>query len=387
MTYNLMDLVGDSKMATKRENKKKLHKLLDKYGSVEEIERSGDLRDNFELDFARIDGALDEVLEERKLGYREPQSSSDDEIKTNVKKSNSLLPDDEDFSLEGLRLSDEQRRAIDRLDMTNQLAVIRALREQQGVKKPKPKKENSEASKSELDVLREKVDKANREIKVADNEYAGTKSDAEVEKEEIGSISAKYESNNNPKAVGYDNGGGYSYGKYQIETKHGTMLDYIKYLKTKPEYREYANILNNAGGYKGAKERTKTFKNAWDKLSEDENFDKSQYQFLLDKKLKPLINFTNKIKGFNVEKRHPAIKEMLYSLATQHGNKGSADLLRNAIGMDITNMSDEELVNKVYDERSKVDQYFSRIEKDKRKNIKEKRLPNERATILKLLNK
>jgi len=387
MTFNLLDLVGESKIATKRENKKKLHKLLDKYGSVEEIEQSGDLRDNFELDFARIDGALDEVLEERRLGYRAPQSSSDDEIKTNVKKSNSLLPDDEDFSLEGLKLSDEQRRTIDRLDMTNQLAGIRALREQQGVKKPKPKKENSEASKSELDVLREKVDKANREIKVADNEYAGTKSDAEVEKEEIGSISAKYESNNNPKAVGYDNGGGYSYGKYQIETKHGTMLDYIKYLKTKPEYREYANILNNAGGYKGAKERTKTFKNAWDKLSEDENFDKSQYQFLLDKKLKPLINFTNKIKGFNVEKRHPAIKEMLYSLATQHGNKGSADLLRNAIGMDITNMSDEELVNKVYDERSKVDQYFSRIEKDKRKNIKEKRLPNERATILKLLNK
>ena len=382
-----MDLVGESKIATKRENKKKLHKLLDKYGSVEEIERSGDLRDNFELDFARIDGALDEVLEERRMGYRAPQSSSDDEIKTNVKKSNSLLPDDEDFSLEGLKLSDEQRRAIDRLDMTNQLAVIRALREQQGVKKPKPKKENSEASKSELDVLGEKVDKANREIKIAENEHSRTKSDVRVEKEEIGSISAKYESNNNPKAVGYDNGGGYSYGKYQIETKHGTMLDYIKYLKTKPEYREYANILNNAGGYKGANKRTKTFENAWDKLSEDENFDKSQYQFILDKKLKPLINFTNKIKGFNVEKRHPAIKEMLYSLATQHGNKGSADLLRNAIGMDITNMSDEELVNKVYDERSKVGKYFSSETDDVKKNIKEKRLPSERRDVLRLLKK
>ncbi len=69
MVYNLFDLVGDSKMATKRENKKKLHKLLDKYGSVEEIERSGDLRDGFELDFARIDGALEEVLEERWMGY------------------------------------------------------------------------------------------------------------------------------------------------------------------------------------------------------------------------------------------------------------------------------------------------------------------------------
>ena len=389
MSLDLLDLVGDSKREIKKENKKKLHALLDKYGSVEEIEQNGSLKDGFELDFARVDGALDEVLEERRLGYREEKYGDSDDVllRSNVKKSNSLLPDDEDFSLEGLALSDRQRKAIDKIDMNTQLTVIRALREQQGVEKPKAKKENSETSKSELDVLREKVDKANREVKVANNEHSGTKSDERVEKEEIGSISAKYESNNNSKAKGKDNGGGHSYGKYQIETKHGTMLDYIKYLKTKPEYREYANILNNAGGYKGANERTKTFKNAWDKLSEDENFDKSQYQFILDKKLKPLINFTDKIKGFNVEKRHPAIKEMLYSLATQHGNKGSADLLRNAIGMDITNMSDEELVNKVYDERSKVDQYFSRVEKDKRKNIKEKRLPSERRDVLRLLKK
>ena len=33
---------------------------------------------------------------------------------------------------------------------------MRALREQQGVEKPKPKRENSEASRSELDVLGEK---------------------------------------------------------------------------------------------------------------------------------------------------------------------------------------------------------------------------------------
>ena len=62
-------------------------------------------------------------------------------------------------------------------------------------------------------------------------------------------------------------------------------------------------------------------------MAENKNFDKSQYQFILDKKLKPLINYTKKIRGFNIEKRHPAIKEMLYSVATQHGNKGSADLL------------------------------------------------------------
>ena len=78
---------------------------------------------------------------------------------------------------------------------------------------------------------------------------------------------------------------------------------------------------------------------------------------------------------------------MLYSIATQHGNRGSVELLQNAIGLDITNMSDEQLVNKVYDERSLVDKYFSRVEEDKRKNIKEKRLTRERAAILRLLNK
>ena len=182
MTYSLMDLVGDSKMATKKENKKKLHALLDKYGSVEEIERSGDLKDGYELDFARIDGALDEVLEERRMGYREPLSNDSDTLKSKVKQSNSLLPDDEDLSLEGLALSDRQRKAFNKLDMANQLVIIRALREQQGVEKPKPKKEEQE--KSELDVLREKVEKANRELKIADNEQEGVKSDAEVEEEE-----------------------------------------------------------------------------------------------------------------------------------------------------------------------------------------------------------
>jgi hypothetical protein len=221
MTFNLLDLVSDSKLATKKENKKKLHKLLDKYGSVEEIERNGDLRDGFELDFARIDGALDEVLEERQLGYRESMSNDSDTLQSNEKQSNTLLPDDEDFSLEGLTLSDRQRKVIDKLDMNTQLTVIRALREQQGVEKPKAKKETSP---SELDVLQEKVAKANREIKMADNEYSETRSDTKVVKErddnklEINSVSLEkaknlgiYEENNKfdllIESVFYEEGG------------------------------------------------------------------------------------------------------------------------------------------------------------------------------------
>ena len=82
--------------------------------------------------------------------------------------------------LEGLTLSDRQRKAIDKLDMGTQLSVIRALREQQGVEKPKKERE----AKSELDVLQNPVEKANREIKIADNEHSETKSDVRVEKDE-----------------------------------------------------------------------------------------------------------------------------------------------------------------------------------------------------------
>ena len=110
--------------------------------------------------------------------------SNNDTLSSNIKYSNALLPDDEDFSLEGLALSDRQRKAIYKLDMNTQLSIIRALREQQGVEKPKPKKETSETSSSELDVLQNRVEKANREFKVADNEYKRTKSDVRVEKED-----------------------------------------------------------------------------------------------------------------------------------------------------------------------------------------------------------
>ena len=63
----MFNLIGDSEIAIKKANKRKLHELLDKYGNVEEIEKSGNLQDAYAFDFAKINGTLDEVLEERQL--------------------------------------------------------------------------------------------------------------------------------------------------------------------------------------------------------------------------------------------------------------------------------------------------------------------------------
>ena len=73
---------------------------------------------------------------------------------------------------------------IMQLNISFQLSIIKKLREEQGVERPKAKAETSQTSPSELDILREKIEKANREIKVADNEHSGMKSDGSVEKEE-----------------------------------------------------------------------------------------------------------------------------------------------------------------------------------------------------------
>ena len=64
------------------------------------------------------------------------------------------MPKEEDFSLDGLKLSDKQRKAIQNLDMVNQLTVIQALQEQQGVEKPssKTKEESIDTRNSENEV-------------------------------------------------------------------------------------------------------------------------------------------------------------------------------------------------------------------------------------------
>lgn len=283
-------------------------------------------------------------------------SLEQDEFKRKKKRKNPFDIDSE-LNIDDLDISERQRNALKKLDMANQLTIIRALREGQELKN------------------------SNYGTQYAKNDRSS------VEDGGLGSLSAKYESNNNPRAKGYDKNGGHSYGRYQIETRHGTMLDYIKYLKSKPEYRDFADTLNDAGGYEGAYNKTEDFVTAWDKLSANRDFNDSQQQFILDKKLAPVLRGVKKIKGFDVENRDFVIKQMLYSLATQHGEGNALELIRNAIGDSAENLSDEDLINRIYDERSKVDIYFQGSTLSDRENIKKNRLPQERRKALRDLRK
>lgn len=77
---------------------------------------------------------------------------------------------------------------------------------------------------------------------------------------------------------------------------------------------------------------------------------------------------------------------MSYS-STQHGQDGALELIENAIGDHAEDLNDEDLINRIYDERSHVNKYFKRSTPSDRENIKKNRLPQERRYALRALRK
>ena len=100
-----------------------------------------------------------------------------------------------------------------------------------------------------------------------------------------------------------------------------------------------------------------------------------------------MLRGVKKIKGFDVENRDFVIKQMLYSLATQHGEGDALKLIKNAIGDNAEDLDDVDLVNRIYDERSDVNKYFASTPKSQRENIRKNRLPRERRDLLRALRK
>lgn len=130
-------------------------------------------------------------------------------------------------------------------------------------------------------------------------------------KHPLGSLSSEYESRGKSDTIGYDEGGGYSYGLYQIETKKGTMKSYLNYLSKHPEYHLLGERLNKAGGYEAAKSKHESFVREWKDLSQEDMFKKSQIDFIKQGYLKPLLNNLKNIEGLDINNLNPVIEDVL----------------------------------------------------------------------------
>ena len=196
-----------------------------------------------------------------------------------------------------------------------------------------------------------------------------------IEEYKLGLLSRLKESDNGKKL--WNNGetdktGGWSYGLYQIATKTGTMNDYLKYLLNHPSYLNFYNTLQQAGGNASALLGSEQFKKTWADLSQNNDFLQSQQDFIFNKKLNIVLRKIKDIKGLNLDKRSPVIRDVIFSTAVQHGEGGASTVFHNALGNDASHLSNEDIINLIYNERSKVKKYFSKSTPETQDSLKDR---------------
>lgn len=162
----------------------------------------------------------------------------------------------------------------------------------------------------------------------------------------LGSLSAHYESGKRgSSAIGWDETGGTSYGKYQIASRTGTMKQFMSFLKdNNPEaYSRLAAAGDPDGGKSG------TFAQAWKELAKDGTLGTSEHDFI--KQSHYDVGF-NKIKSEKLRSmvgKSSALQDVLWSTSVQHGGGGAGGIF-NKVYKD--GMTEQDLIKAVYDERA-----------------------------------
>ncbi len=163
--------------------------------------------------------------------------------------------------------------------------------------------------------------------------------------EELGSLSARYESGNKGSdAVGWDSTGGTSYGKYQIATKTGTMKRFMEFAKeNNPELYERLKAAGPAdAGKDGA------FAQEWKKAAADGVMGSTEHDFIKATHFDPAYENIDSKELRDKVSQSKSLQDVLWSTAVQHGASGASGIM-NKVYQD--GMSEEDLIKAVYEER------------------------------------
>lgn len=186
---------------------------------------------------------------------------------------------------------------------------------------------------------------------------------------ELGSLSRRFESNGKPGAIGKDTNGGWSYGLYQLASKQGSIARFLTFLQDTPSYADLAAPLVAAGGDAAARRGDPGFVGAWKEAADSPRFSQAQHAFIKATHYEPFLhNLT--AAGIDLTQRLPAIQDVVWSIAVQHG-PGRVELFtRPWEKLDATGRAnDKALINAVYAERSKVSTYFASSSEAERASV------------------
>lgn len=140
----------------------------------------------------------------------------------------------------------------------------------------------------------------------------------------IGAIAERFESGGRgPGAVssGAGDPGGVSYGIYQLASRTGTLGRFLS-----AEGARWAGELS-AGGKPG----TAGFSAAWKAIARREGaaFGAAQHSFIARTHYAPAVAKLRAAKGIDLDRRHDAVREAVWSVSVQHG--GAATILARAV--------------------------------------------------------
>ena len=147
----------------------------------------------------------------------------------------------------------------------------------------------------------------------------------------LGTLAAKFESGDmGIAAIGYDQHGGTSYGKFQISSRVGTMKKFIGYLEENAP--DIAQKLASAGPANTGS-RSGRMPNVWRQIAtnEPERFETLQNEFIKSSHYEPAITAIAETTGISPSDLPSALQEVVFSTAVQHGPNGAANIISRAV--------------------------------------------------------
>lgn len=144
----------------------------------------------------------------------------------------------------------------------------------------------------------------------------------------LGNLAEKFESaKKGSQVIGYDRNGGTSYGTYQLSSRAGTFDNFLAFLDK--EEPEWAKTLRKAGKANTGS-RSGAVPTAWKKLCAEnpERMKELEHSFIVQSHYEPVLNYVQK--KWN-DKISPALKEVIFSTAVQHGVAGAKRVIDQAL--------------------------------------------------------
>lgn len=194
----------------------------------------------------------------------------------------------------------------------------------------------------------------------------------------LGAVSEQFESGGRgvgTVSTGRGDYGGVSYGKHQLATNNGSMMNFLNSPEGKP-------FLERFGGLAPG---TSQFNSVYKDIAntQGEAFDKAQSDYITRTHYAPLVAKTQNDVGIDLTKRGAGVKELLYSTAVQYG--AGTSVISNALqGKDVNAMSDDDLIKTIQDYKAATTgKYFKSSDAQTQQSVA-MRAQNEKDVLLKV---